>query len=607
MYKPNTHSEHSYCIIIFVCVCMVASYLTYSVAFDAPFYFDTIFHLHHKQNLHMTTINSTQLMAATLLDHGAWIYRPLSSLSLALTYYFFQLTPKAYRIGNLIIHFGAAFSLAFMLLSVLRTPKVRRTTPLLSEAALCVTWLAVGLWAMHPFQTNVVTYIIQRMASLSGLFYFLAFGCFLRARCAGNGWSWKWGSLFLVSAFLAVASKENSATLVLVVALAEVLLLDPPDSLMVRRWRLWVGTTAVLAILVLLAWKGQDFWIKNLSWYEQRDFSLTERLLTQARLQGRYLLMLLIPDPRLLSIDAQVQLSRSFFSPPATAYMVLALVAALSLAALTFRSKPILSFGILWFLFAQSIESTIIPLELYFEHRMYIPSAFIYLGLSAFIFRVVQHLRFRRVFVPLLVFLMLGVESWATYQRNQTWSNPILLWADEIDKNPENPRPYLQLGRWLVVAREHEQAQELFQRCIDLGGDVDLVHYNQAILYYSIGEEINVILHLEQVTDANGYVAGKAYGWLSLIYLNQGDVPNASKYISKALANRTYDARLWNVLGMVKMRKGDREGAQEAFAKAREIDPAFQTSESMVLVPNDSAGGAPSTVRLQKSAQEWFR
>ncbi len=117
--------------------------------------------------------------------------------------------------------------------------------------------------------------------------------------------------------------------------------------------------------------------------YEFRDFTMTQRLLTQPRVVLDYLGLFALPLPGRLNLDHQVAVSRSILDPAATLPALLA-VAGLLVAALTLaRRRRLLAFAILWFLGNLAIESSVIALELMFEHRAYLPTMFIPLALLA--------------------------------------------------------------------------------------------------------------------------------------------------------------------------------------------------------------------------------
>ena len=96
------------------------------------------------------------------------IYRPVVRLSLALNYYFSKRNVFGYHVTNLLIHFVSAFALFLFIYHALRR------SPALKEKygphAYLMALLASVLWAINPIQTQAVTYVVQRMASMAGDF-----------------------------------------------------------------------------------------------------------------------------------------------------------------------------------------------------------------------------------------------------------------------------------------------------------------------------------------------------------------------------------------------------------------------------------------------------
>jgi TctA family transporter len=146
----------------------------------------------------------------------------------------------------LAIHWFSSCCLFFLFSSILAAPKVRKQLPHVCTLRLQVALGAVALWSLHPIQTNVATYVIQRMASLSGLFSFLCVGAYVRGRCTEGEWSWKWACLSAFSLLLALAGKESGATVIPLLVVTEFVLLDRPESPRARR-----VLRALFALMVL--------------------------------------------------------------------------------------------------------------------------------------------------------------------------------------------------------------------------------------------------------------------------------------------------------------------------------------------------------------------
>ncbi len=569
-------SRPSRLVLLALALAAAALAAAYWPALDAPFYLDSRLHLVERQHLHLAKLSIQGLWDAVHLDFGGRLYRPLSNLTLALTYWASGLSPRAYRLGNLAIHLASTAAAAFLFLAVLQSPRIRRTRPGLGQSAWGVALCAAALWAFHPIQTNVVTYVIQRMASLAGLFTFLSVGCYLRARRGVPGWHWGWGTAAAATALLGLGSKESAATIVLLAAAAEAVLLDRPDHPgVLRGLRLsWLGVAA--AGLAVLAWRGPEVWASLQPLAETRPFGTWERVLTEARIQVNYLLVLLVPDPRLLILDADIPVSQGLLSPPATAAMALAVVAALGWAVARRKKHPLTAFCVLWFLLAQAAEASVLPLELYFEHRMYVPAAALWLAVCAAGAWLVRNRPRARVFAAVVVALFLVAELTGTYARNQVWAHPLTLLADTVVKAPQKPRPRVNFGYFLRLYGRLDLAQEELERALELDPDpttAATAHRNLAAVALARGDPDAARSHLSQALTLAPAMGGGIHREWAAVELGQGNLRAAYQHLEAAVARTPRDAQAWRLMGRVLLRQGRPARAEVAFRRSLRFDP----------------------------------
>ena len=233
-----------------------------------------------------------------------------------------------------------------------------------------------ALWLLMPLLASSVLMIVQRMTLLSGSFVLAGLNGYLyfRARIDSRPGSALVGMSvsLLVATPLAVLCKENGALLPVLLLVMEFTLLTVPPQVPPQRWRVWFGALLALpaiAVVAFLAW--QLPYTENM--IQRRGYNGSERLLTEARILWEYLLAAVAPRPGEFSpFHDAYPAARSLLDPRTLA----ATMAWLALAggAVAWRRKyPVAAFSILWFLGAHLLESTSFPLELYFEHRNYIP------------------------------------------------------------------------------------------------------------------------------------------------------------------------------------------------------------------------------------------
>jgi hypothetical protein len=125
---------------------------------------------------------------------------------------------------------------------------------------------------------------------------------------------------------------------------------------------------------------------------------------------------------------------------------------------LMLRREPLIGLGILWFFVAHLLESTVIGLELVYEHRNYLASFGPILALAlaarlALATLVTVMARGRSgelpttLAAPLIVgLLVVGVFSWQTHTRAGHWSNPLAHASYEALHHPTSARALLTIG-----------------------------------------------------------------------------------------------------------------------------------------------------------------
>jgi len=379
-----------------------------------------------------------------------------------------------YHLTNITIHLLAVITLFFFLQGMLT-----RTT-LSNRQSFLPTNLIIlgicGLWGLSPVQTNVVTYLVQRMTSMMALFYLLAMTFYLYGRTAKHRVI-RITHLLLcgASSALAFLSKENSATLPLALLLLEGTIISPGSvsrflaSLRPRHW-LIIG----LLLLVLL-----PFPIKILTdmigSYGHRSFTCGERLLTESRVVIWYMSLLVLPLPSRMNLDHDPLISTSLLAPPTTLFSII-LIGLILATTYRYRHKsPLITFGVFFFFLNMVIESSVVPLELVFEHRLYLPSIGFFLAFVGIIdlFLTSQQDKFKKPLDPKPIWvglvILLAISSILTTLRNNDWRDKLSIYSDALDKSPEKPRAYANLGLALGKEGRCEEAIPILEKAIALG------------------------------------------------------------------------------------------------------------------------------------------
>ncbi len=454
-------------------------FAAYSNTFNSPPLLDDFHSFIYDKSLYLDQLSLSSILSLAHTKFGSSRFIPM--LTLALNHKLGESNLVYFHLVNILIHvfaFLAVYFLARQIINVERNSHPDAISPNLAG------WLPIfvaALWALNPVQTNAVTYLVQRMTSLVGLFYFLAVGCYIKARMCPFRRSLRVRALysgFFLSAIGAFLSKENSALLPLSIALVEIWFFD--SVLFRKTWDLLKRRSLGMWLLIgIFSTAGFLFGLhvlqsRILPPYETRFFTMPERLLTESRVVVWYFSLLLWPDPARLSLEHYVELSTGLLSPPSTLFSLL-LIASLIGGSIYFRKKsPMITFGILWFFLNLSMESTFIGLELVFEHRLYIPSFGIFLSLCiglAFIARSLLKRLSEPEFVQVLcsVFLLLAAcSTFLTFSRNQDWQSNLSIQYDLVTKAPLLPRTNSNYAGALIHAGQYEEAIKYAERSLEL-------------------------------------------------------------------------------------------------------------------------------------------
>jgi len=442
--------------ILAILAIIILGCLIYSNTFFSPFHFDDDKFIVYNANI------------KDLSNVGA-IYRSLGHPSrfiafttFALNYHFHGLEVFGYHLVNLLIHVGNGLLLWWFILLLFKTPELSAQ----SFAARKDTWalLIALLFLTHPLQTQAVTYISQRFASLATLFYLGSICLYLRARLEKKGRIFFF-SAALISAVAGMFTKQITFTLPLMITLIEISFLKHQISL--KNKRVWVFAIGMMLLLLIIPLFYQ-FNISKVLLAEGRSRSNPDDIIswgnyvyTQIHVVVTYLRLFMIPLGQNLDYDYHIVQSLWTIATFCK-FFIHGLI--LTIAWRVRRQHQLISFGLFWFYVALCVESLIPIPHVIFEHRMYLPS----IGLC--IAAVFTLATVSKKYPQMIVCLYLIIASLAvlTYERNKVWQSPITLWSDVVKKSPQKTRGYYNLGAMYLKKKEYAQALENFNKVIEL-------------------------------------------------------------------------------------------------------------------------------------------
>lgn len=398
--------------------------------------------------------------------------RPLSLASFLLDDQYWPGDPGRYRHTNLLLHLLTGV----LLYTVLR--QLLRLSPLGRGQRELVSLGTAALFLLHPLNSTTVLYIIQRMTILSALFVFAGLSIHLHLRQRFRSFAYyNWcqssalGINLIAFTVLATLCKENGILLPLLVLAMEFSFAGrlPPMRFRILetippRYRAGLVVLVGAAMAVLALWLMRD---RLTSDYEARPFSLIERLLTEATILFDYLHRILFPKIIGLSLFHDDIAVYSSLTLP----VILSLIALLILAGIAIKTRkaaPVMSFAIFWYLIGHSIESTILPLELYFEHRNYLPMLGPLLALFYYCVKAAYMLQLPpvRKLIPAIPLMLILVMAPLTHQTSKAWSHDSQLFSKWAMEHPESLRANLAFAHYLADNGAHERAHKHYSQIV---------------------------------------------------------------------------------------------------------------------------------------------
>lgn len=469
------------------------------------------------------------------------ISRPLIGYSLAVNYWLSGLSPWSYHAMNLLIHLGAALALFGLVRRTLQTPRLaERYGSIAGPVGLVIALI----WAVHPLQTQAVTYVIQRCESLMGLCYLLTVYFSVRSFTARKRVVW-----IIAAAAACVAgmlSKQVMVTAPLMVLLFDYLFFS--ESLwsgLRRHWRLY---TALMLGWLVLAGTLIAAPLNDTAGFGVKTISPLQYFISEFSVICHYVRLSFVPAPQVFD----------YGWPPATS-----LLAALPYALPVCLSAGLTGYGLYrrahaavfgaWFFLILSVTCTVMPFDdLAFEYRMYLPLAAI---VSGCVFAGIE--LWRRVLSGRLMSLKETRVSGATVAflfatlaillygsmtaaRNQDYQSEIALWADTVVKRPENARARNNFGSQLQRQGKLPEALAQYSEAIALNPAYAQAFYNRGT-----------------------------------VWKEMGDIEQAERDLNEGLRLKPTDADAHNNLGTVLAVRGDFKAAEAHFSRALELKPSF--------------------------------
>lgn len=434
---------------------------SYATSFRGEFVFDDANEIATNPHLRGPSLWRAMVVGNTLPA------RPLPYLTFALNYRLGAARPFGYHVVNLAIHLTAALALFDLVRTTLASPRLRAT---FGRHAIPLAGLVAAVWAVHPLQTQAVTYVYQRVESLTGMLVLVSLAAW--ARAGAGDWRPRAARAAVATAAAAMVSKENAVFLPLAAVLYDWCFW--PAEGRHRRWPWWGGLAATWLVLAAHLWLQR----REFQEFEAGRAGPVAYLVTQGGVILHYLAVAAWPMRQCID----------YGWPIATGWRQLAACAVVA-AGLAVTCAGVIgrrpwAFPAGFFFLALAPTSSILPVAAAAaEHRMYLPLA----GVAVLVVLAADSIA-RRIRPPdgglmaglpaVAVIVLVGLLAARTLERNRIYADPQRLWEEAVAVNPTNDVAWARLAE-VVCGRTGDVAAALLpaERAVRLNAGNDVLRH----------------------------------------------------------------------------------------------------------------------------------
>lgn len=400
-------------------------------------------------------------------NNSGLLGRSLSTVTFLINGAISGLDPLPFKLVNLGIHLLCGCLVVVIVEQLLSRDE--KTKGWSKSAALTVG----ALWLVHPMQVSTVLYVVQRMAQLSALFALFSIFLFIKGRTLLEAGNTRKSGLFLfmlipLATLAATFSKENGALVPLLCAAVELGYFRPAAQMQrPKQAKIFFFLFLVVPASLATIWYAVHLQALLQS-YSGRLFSLQDRLLSEPRAIANYICALVFPRSSSLGLYTDdFAISRSLLEP-LTTIAAIVFLGALAAASYFFRKENAAFFtGIAFYLCGHAIESTIFPLELYFEHRNYLPSVGFFLACAGIFIALIRWAESKGMeprkiaLAPVLLIITLGAT---TASRAWVWSSRLAIAEQGMRHHPASLRAQLDYATILLNKGELEKTEQVIDQ-----------------------------------------------------------------------------------------------------------------------------------------------
>ncbi|MEN8264841.1 MAG: tetratricopeptide repeat protein [Nitrospirota bacterium] len=595
---------------------VILGLFSYANTFHIPFHFDDKSKIVENHDIRDLDYFAEFLKGKPVSHRYIPERRIAAYLTFALNYKLNGLNVTGYHIVNLTIHIINAILVYVLLVFAFGLTMTGRTHSKSSSSSIgkeenvgkLIALFSALLFVSHPLQTQAVTYIVQRLSSLTTLFYLFSLVMYIQSRqttedvssqeSGGSVFSGKnlfFYSLSVVSAVLAMKTKEIAFTLPVVITIYEFIFFKEKAG----RRILYLIPLLLTMVIIPLSMTDLEKPVGELisdaaeKTIVQTSMSRLTYLYTQCRVIVTYIGLLFLPVNQSLLYEypryhtffnAAVYLSFLFHSAllGIGAYILYFLRKKTASGVYNETSLSCLrlvSFGIFWFYITLSVESSVIPIiDVINEHRVYLASPGFFIMTVSFTFYLANQFRDRwhgSVKMVTTVFMVaVIVLSFVSSRRNTVWQDEITLWSDVVQKHPGHPTALNNLGEAYASRGQVDKAVIYFNRVIARYPNHPEAYSNLSVAYAGKGQIDKAIEYSERAINIYPDFS-KGYSNLGVLYIRKGQPDKAIEYLKKAITLAPRLAKVHYNLGYSYYLKGLLDEAIEAYLKAVKLKPDY--------------------------------
>ena len=581
--------------------------IIYSNSFHGDWHFDDYANILENPNIQINSLSFSEIQKSFTGIYQDRILRPFAYLSFALNYYVGGLNVFGFHLVNFFIHY---LSSVFLFLFIFNTLKLPLLKDQYTNIAYPVALLATILWSIHPVFVTSVSYIVQRMTSMAGMFYIMSMYFYLKGRTSEKTGKAIVFYLFCVlSGLSSLLTKENAVMLPFSILLFDLLLIQGATKENIQKFFKFLILPLILFIIVGALYTG-GFSNNVFGGYAVRDFTMYERLLTEPRIIIFYLSLLFYPIHSRLTLLYDVDISHSLWQPWTTLPSIFLILLFIAAAIYLCRKRPLLSFCILFFFLNHVIEGTVLPLELIFEHRNYLPAMFLFIPVAQFFVYVIDYFSYKKLLqfaVALGVIIIIVGMGDITFRRNAIFSDEFFLWSDNIEKYPKLSRPYANLGTAYMRYQKKEEGFKYYERAlaIDNFGNTHIraVHENNMGKYYYLeGQYEEAFVFFEKSYKANSSFRSNII-YMAKIHMLKGENDLAQQLISSSINKLSDHNDLLEILSLIYIKKKDYQKAEYYAQKVLKKDLSMPFPLSVLAETSRIKGNLRSAIALWEMYQ----